>query len=148
MPYGEVSWDGGGPGSVGRKVGNNRARLIMTFTDMPGQHAGFIFGVKLSCGGDDERDRAFTHNPFDAPTRWRARVFNRGLVDNPTFADEGADKHGKHAVLVRLQLVRFIDEKNGVSEGTVVINQGQRAAARQVVHEVRADQLQRTCRRE
>ena len=59
-----------------------------------------------------------------------------------------ADKHGKRAVLVRLQLVRFIDEKDGVSEGTVVINQGQRAAARQVVHEVRADQLQRSCRRE
>ena len=67
-----------------------------------------------------------------------SRIFNRGLVDNPAFADEAADKHGKHAVLVRLHLVCFIDEKDGVSEGTVVINQGQRAAARQVVHELRA----------
>ena len=120
----------------------------MTFTDLPGQHAGFILGVQLSCGGEEECDRAFTHNSFDAPTRWRVRVFNRGLVDNPAFADEAADKHGKRAVLVRLQLVCFIDEKDGVSEGTVVINQGQRAAARQVVHEVRADQLQCLRRRE
>ena len=36
----------------------------------------------------------------------------------------------------------------GVSKGTFVINQGERAATRQVVHEVRADQLQRICRRE
>ena len=41
----------------------------------------------------------------------RVWVFNRGLVDNPAFADETADQHGKRAVLVRLQLVRFIDEK-------------------------------------
>src|SRR6476646_8256178 len=100
MPYGEVSWDGDSPSGVGRKTGHNRARLFMTLTDMPGQHAGFILGVKLSCGGEDERDRAFPHNPFDAPARWRVWVFNRGLVDNPAFADETADQHGKHAVLV------------------------------------------------
>ena len=47
-----------------------------------------------------------------------------------------------------LQLVCFKEKHHGVSERTVVINQGQRAAACQVVHEVRADQLQRCCRGE
>ena len=101
--------------------------------------------MKLSCGGDDERNWTFAHDTLDAPTCWRVRVFNCGLVDDPALADQGANEHGERAVLVRLQLVRFTDEEDGVSEGTVVIDQGQRAAAGQVVHEVWADHLQRSC---
>jgi hypothetical protein len=37
--------------------------------------------VELACGGDDECDRAFTHNAFDAPDLLRVPVFNCGLVD-------------------------------------------------------------------
>ena len=100
MPDKKIISDGGGAGSAQCQVGNDSARLIVTFTDLERQHAGFILGVQLSRSGEDERDRAFPHNPFNAPARWRVWVFNRGLVDNPAFADETADQHGKRAVLV------------------------------------------------
>ena len=94
--------------------------------------------MQFARGGDEECYWTFTYNSLHTPTRWRARILNCGLMDNAAFTDEAAEKHGKSAVLVRLNLVCFVNVKDGVSEGALVVNQGQRAAGRQVIHTLRA----------
>ena len=78
-------------GAVG-KAGHDSGRLLAVFVDMPRQHAGLVFGVQFSRRCGDERDRSFTHNALDAPTSWRIRIFNRGLMNNASLADESANE--------------------------------------------------------
>ena len=152
MPYSKVSRCSNSAGGAVGKAGHDSSCLIAIFVDMPRQHAGLILGVQFSCRCGDERDRAFTHNALDAPTCWRIWILNRCLMNNPAFTDQRADEHREGAVLVRLlfrlQLICFEEKHHRVSKWTSVVNQRQGAAARQLVHEVLTNQLQRMQRSE
>ena len=78
--------------------------------------------MQFARSGDEECYWTFTFNSLYTSTRRRVRILNCGLMDNATLTDEAAEKHGKNAVLVRLNLVCLVNVKDGVSEGALVVN--------------------------